>query len=164
MPPQSKYASRDLLFGSACLALAAGYYLMAAAIPESALADAVGPQGLPRTYATVLGALSLVLIVRSARNLIPRSAITGARPPIPRSPFFRVGGMLLLGVAYLAVVPWLGYVLSLAGLIAATTYYQGGGLTARVFVVAISGALFFWVLFVAVLGIPHPPGIWPSLF
>jgi hypothetical protein len=31
-------------------------------------------------------------------------------------------------------------------------------------VVAVSGAVFFWVLFVAVLGIPHPPGIWPSLF
>jgi hypothetical protein len=31
-------------------------------------------------------------------------------------------------------------------------------------VVALSGAVFFWVLFVVVLGIPHPPGIWPSLF
>ena len=50
------------------------------------------------------------------------------------------------------------------GLIAATTYYQGGGLNGRVALVALSGALFFWVLFVAVLGIPHPPGIWPALF
>ena len=72
--------------------------------------------------------------------------------------------MLVIGVVYLAVVPWLGYILSLAGLIAATTYYQGGGLNTRVAVVAVSGAVFFWVLFVAVLGIPHPPGIWPSLF
>ena len=34
----------------------------------------------------------------------------------------------------------------------------------RVALVALSGAVFFWILFVAVLGIPHPPGIWPSLF
>jgi hypothetical protein len=72
--------------------------------------------------------------------------------------------MLVIGIVYLAVVPVLGYVLSLAGLLAATTCYQGGGLNARVAVVALSGALFFWVLFVAVLGIQHPPGIWTSLF
>ena len=147
--------NRDLVFGAGCLALAAGYYLMAAVIPESALSDAVGPQGLPKTYAVVLAALSLVLIVRSARQ--------SAADSRPRS-LARVGGMLLIGILYLTVVPWLGYVLSLTGLIAATTYYQGGGFSARVVMVAMSGAIFFWVLFVAVLGIPHPPGIWPSLF
>ena len=76
----------------------------------------------------------------------------------------RVAGMIVIGAVYLAVVPWTGYILALAGLIAATTYYQGGGLNGRVALVALSGAVFFWILFVAVLGIPHPPGIWPSLF
>jgi putative tricarboxylic transport membrane protein len=147
--------NRDIAFGAACLALAAGYYGMAAAIPESALSDTVGAQGLPKTYAIVLGALSLVLIVRSSHQ---RSAKSSAVPVA------RVGGMLLIGIVYLAIVQTLGYVISLAGLIAATTYYQGGGLNARVAVVALSGALFFWVLFVAVLGISHPPGIWPALF
>lgn len=147
--------NRDLVFGAACLAVAAGYYLMASAIPESALSDSVGAQGLPKTYAVVLGALSLVLIARSARQ---QSSVKA-----PAS-LARVAGMLLIGILYLAVVPWLGYILSLAGLIAATTYYQGGGLGPRVALVSLSGAVFFWVLFVAVLGIPHPPGIWPSLF
>jgi len=148
--------TRDLVLGGACLALAAGYYLMAAAIPESALSDAVGAQGLPKTYAVVLGALSLVLMFKSWKT---RLTVLDHRVPI-----LRVAGMLVIGVVYLAVVPWTGYILALAGLIAATTYYQGGGLNARVAAVALSGALFFWVLFVAVLGIPHPPGIWPSLF
>lgn len=165
MPPQSKHVSRDLVFGVACLALAAGYYLMATAIPESALADAVGPQGLPRTYAIVLGALSLVLIVRSGQQRRGGSPIPDPEsvPRGSRSPLIRVGGMLLIGALYLAIVPWLGYVVSLTALIAATTYYQGGGLNGRVIVVALLGALFFWVLFVAVLGIAHPPGVWPSL-
>jgi len=151
--------NRDLVFGGACLVLAAGYYLMAAAIQDSALSDAVGPQGLPKTYAIVLGSLSLILILRSIRQPKPLSPT-----PDRRSPILRVAGMVLIGILYLAIVPSAGYVLSLAGLIAATTYYQGGGLSARVGVVALSGAIFFWVLFVAVLGIPHPPGIWPSLF
>ncbi len=148
--------NRDLVFGVACLAFAAGYYLMAAAIPESALSDAVGPQGLPKTYAVVLGALSLVLILRSWKTRLSVSA--------RRVPIMRVAGMIVIGTVYLAVVPWTGYILALAGLIAATTYYQGGGLNGRVALVAVSGAVFFWILFVAVLGIPHPPGIWPSLF
>jgi hypothetical protein len=155
--------NRDLVFGAACLALAVGYYLMAAAIPESALSDTVGAQGLPKTYAVVLGALSLILIARSwAWERSHRNAPPSPRP-LPPS-IVRAAGMLVIGVVYLVVVPWLGYVLSLAGLIAATTYYQGGGLSPRVALVSLSGAVFFWVLFVAVLGIPHPAGIWPSIF
>ena len=155
--------NRDLVFGAACLALAAGYYLMAAAIPESALSDAVGPQGLPRTYAIVLGVLSLLLMVRSSAGR--RSHRNAPPPSSPTAPYvLRAAGMLVIGIVYLAVVPWTGYVLALAGLITATTYYQGGGLSGRVALVALSGAVFFWILFVAVLGIPHPPGIWPSLF
>ena len=91
--------------------------------------------------------------------------IPGSAPPrMPHATPAHAAGMLVIGIVYLAVVPWTGYILALAGLIAATTYYQGGGLSGRVALVALSGAVFFWILFVAVLGIPHPPGIWPSLF
>jgi putative tricarboxylic transport membrane protein len=151
--------TRDLVFGGVCLTIASGYYVMAAAIPESALSDSVGAQGLPKTYAIVLAALSSILIIRSVAGA--RTGRARATHPLP---VLRVAGMLAIGILYLVAVPWLGYILALAGLIAATTYYQGGGLNARVAAVAVSGALFFWVLFVAVLGIPHPPGIWPSLF
>lgn len=73
-------------------------------------------------------------------------------------------GMLAIGAVYIAVLPWLGYMLSLAGLIIATTYYQGGALNRQVAVVAVSGAVVFWLLFVMLLGIPQPAGLWPSLF
>ena len=159
-------STRDLAFGGASLALAAGYYVMATAIPESVLADAIGPQGLPKTYAVLLGLLSLVLIVKSLRSGARVLTDPDARAviPDPRSRVWRVAGMLAIGVIYVAVVPWLGYVLSLTGLIVATTYYQGGGFDRRVAIVALSGALFFWLLFVVLLGIPHPAGFWPGLF
>ena len=155
--------NRDLALGSATLALAVGYYLLTLQIPESQLADAVGPQGLPRTYAFVLGGLSLILIARSLRAWRPESA---SENPTPHalSHVLRALGVIVIGAVYLVVVSWLGYLVSLAALIAATTYYQGGRMSGRVVVVAVSGAVLFWLLFVAILGIQHPPGFWPSLF
>ncbi len=177
--------NRDLTFGSAMLALAVGYYVLAAQIPESQLSDAVGPQGLPRIYAYVLASLSLVLIANAFRDcgLGARGLGTGGASPESRTPspgfpvpdpqspvpspqsrVLRPAGVIAIGGVYIAVVPWLGYIPSLAALIAATTYYQGGGFNRRVALVAVSGALLFWLLFVALLGIEHPAGFWPSFF
>ncbi|NOT26087.1 MAG: tripartite tricarboxylate transporter TctB family protein [Acidobacteria bacterium] len=162
--------NRDLALGGATLAIAIAYYLLSAQIPESQLADAVGPQGLPRVYAYILGALSLALIGSAIRGsgLGARDSKEPSNPesrvPSPGLKILRPLGVVAIGVIYIVVVPWLGYIVSLAGLIAATTYYQGGGFSRRVVIVALSGALLFWGLFVAILGIQHPAGIWPSLF
>ena len=153
--------NNDLVVGSAALALAVGYYLLAASIPASLLADAIGPQGLPKIYAVLLAGLSIILIFRSIA-----SGHRVRRKPVPIvSPraLGRVAGLLAIGAAYVFVVPWLGYMLSLAGLIMATTYYQGGALNRQVALVAMSGAIVFWLLFVVLLGIPQPAGLWPSL-
>ena len=156
---------RDLAFGSATLATSAAYYWMAAAIPESQLADAIGPRGLPRTYAVLLAGLSLVLIAKSFRGsgLGIRDSNDEPRTPSPesRSPLWRVAGMLAIGIVYIVVAPWLGYLLSIAALILATTYYQGGHVNRQVAVVALSGGIFFWLLFVVMMGIQQPPGWWP---
>jgi putative tricarboxylic transport membrane protein len=152
--------NKDLAFGTLTLALSAGYYWMAAGILESQLADAIGPQGLPRTYAVLLAVLSLILI---ARSLVRGTGLRTSKET--RSPYAigRVAGMLAIGIVYIVVVPWLGYLLSLAGLIFATTYYQGGSINRQVALVALSGAVFCWLLFVLLMRIPQPPGLWPSL-
>ena len=181
----------DRVLGLAALALAAGYYAMAAAIPVSTLADAVGPAGLPKIYGVALGVLGVALLVQSGlgtrdSGLGERSSGLGARDsglensesPNPESRIpnpdtaspnpdrnavaKRIAGLLAIGVLYIALVPSLGYLLSIALLIAATTYYQGGGLNGRVALVALGGAVLFWLLFVRVLSIPQPPGVWPS--
>ena len=157
--------TRDLALGVIGLALSGAYYLVATSIPESQLADAVGPQGLPRAYAVLLAALSLVLIGRElrTRHLSPQRAVSAQEPTESRRSVGRVAGMLAIGALYIAIVPWAGYVLSLAGLIAGTSYYQGGVMHRRVLLVGIAGALALWLLFVFVLGIPQPAGIWPSV-
>jgi len=160
-------ARRELVLGCATLAIAAGYYLLAIRIPSSDIADVIGAQGLPKTYAAMLAVLSIILIGRAA--LASRTAVAPA-PPEPADvppPTRRVGwrtfGMLMNGALYVALVPTLGYMVSIAGLIASTIYFQGGALNRRSMAVAVGGALLLWVLFVRILHIPHPAGIWSSL-
>lgn len=148
---------RDAALGCVTLAIAVAYYLAAAAIQETTLADAVGPAGLPKIYAVILAALSLILIVRTPRRRAEAVPEEGRQ-------HWRAAGLVVIGAAYIAVVPWLGYAPTLAVLIAGTAYYQGGVLNRRVALVAVAGAAFFWLLFVVLLRIPQPAGVWASLF
>jgi hypothetical protein len=149
------------------LALAVPYYLLADAIPTSLLSDAVGPGGLPKTYALILAGLSLILMAQSVvrqHQAVARALWAAGAVRLERAQLLRAGGMLAIGFFYVLVVPYLGYIPTIALLIAGTTYYQGGAMTRQVGIVAVCGALFFWVLFVLVLRIPQPPGLWPELF
>jgi putative tricarboxylic transport membrane protein len=157
--------NRDLVFGFATLAIAVVYYALTSMIPPSDLSDPIGPQGLPRVYSFVLAALSILLIVRSLRT---------GRTREPRMPNHRtseptnygtgrVAGMLVVGVVYILVVPYLGYLVSVAMLITVTTYLQGGALNGRTVLVALSGAALFWAVFIWLLRIQYPAGLWPSL-
>lgn len=158
---------RDFAFASSMLAIAIPYYLIADGIPISLLSDAVGPGGLPKIYAVILAGLSLLLMVQSLvrqRRAAARALWEANAVRIERRQLYRAGGMLAIGLLYVLVVPYLGYIPTIAALIAATTYYQGGSLTRQVGIVAVIGAIFFWILFVLILRIPQPAGLWPQLF
>jgi hypothetical protein len=163
---------RDVIFGALALGAAGTYYAAAAAIPRSGLADAIGPGGLPKAYAIVLAVLALVLIVRSviaSRTPVVTSSVH-FRPVLSRAVW-----MLAIGIAYLMLVAWTGYIVGLAGLILASVYAQRasrGPVHDRApfnlrfrdaALVAMSGAAFFWIVFVRLLGIPQPAGFWPSV-
>ena len=146
--------NRDLALGIVGFILAAAYYLMAADLPESQLADAVGPSGLPRIYAVALAGMSLILVGQSVRRA-PAEDRDG-------SGAWRAAGLLILGAVYIAIVSTVGYLLSIAALIAATTWYQGRLFNLRIVLVAVAGAVVLWLLFVVILGVPHPSGSWIS--
>jgi hypothetical protein len=153
--------SRDFAFGTTMLAVGLAYYWLTTQVPQSTLDDGVGPVGLPRLYAVILVALSMVTIGRAALAVVRRQPPERDRR---RRESWRFAGVLLMGVLYVAIVPWLGYLPSIALLIAATAWYQGGTINRRVVVVSALGALILWLLFVAFLRIPQPPGAWTSIF
>jgi len=156
---------RDLVCGMLMLVLAILYYVMAAAIPRSSLADAVGPQGLPIAYAYALGVLSVLLILTSFRGRAVVSTIAAAKRTAgsDRHAALRAAGILLIGVCYVILLPWLGYIVALALLIAATAWYLEQGYRKWMLPVAAVGAVAFWIIFVEILEIPQPAGLWPSL-
>ena len=123
---------RNAILGSITLAASVVYFWLASSVRVSQLADAIGPQGLPKIYALALAGLSLTLIVSSGR---PPAKSHDPEPknqslePKAQSYLLRAAGTLLIGVVYILMLPWVGYLLSIAALILVTTYYQGGSLT-----------------------------------
>lgn len=143
-------ATRDITLGIAALAVAGVWWALAAAIPVSLLADAVGPGGVPKAVAMLMAAAGAVLVLRSV--LRP----TQERPARPAHG--RAAGLLALLAAYVLALPLIGYPLALGLLAGAVALYAGArpGLGLAGFAAAI-GAL-FWFVFVRVMGIPFPAG------
>lgn len=159
---------RDTWIGLAMLAVAALYWLGADRIRVSALDGPVGAAGLPKALAYALAVLAVILI---ARSLALKWAEAG-EPAAPSTPEARAAstrrhlraiGMLALGIVYLLIVPYAGYVLSIMILMAAVAFYNGAAPSPRLAVTVVVGAVVFYLLFVRFLGIPLPAGLWPDL-
>lgn len=150
---------RDLICAAALLAIAVTYYVLASGIGRSALADEVGPAGLPLAYAAILGALAIALAIKTVVRyaLVAPSAERVSKPgPAAGFVLARALGTLAIGAAYVALVNLLGYWLSLALLVPAMARYQGARLNRSMVLIALAGATLFWLLFVWLLGIPMP--------
>jgi len=150
---------RQLTCSAILLLIAAGYYSVASQITRSALADEVGPAGLPVVYALVLATVALALAAKAVfRPLLLRTADATASAGEPTLGFLlrRAGGVFAIGVGYVLIVPLTGYFLTLIMVIAAMALYQGERTSARLATIAVAGAASFWLLFVQLLGIPMP--------
>jgi hypothetical protein len=150
--------SRDFTGGLAAIIIGGVYLYYTAQIRTSSLADNIGPAGIP----TALGVLMIILGLILCAQALARSLT--AKPIQPEwtgegKRIWRAAVMLLLGIAYLAVVETLGYIVSMTLLIVLTALYLGTPLSWRVPIIAGGGALTLWALFVQLLGINMPSGI-----
>lgn len=152
--------ARDVLCGGLGLTLAGVYYLQADALPRSLLSDAVGADGVPKALAIGLAAVSAILVVRA---LALRPATQARSEPFDVLVHLRALGVVGLGAAYAAAAPFLGYPLAVALLIGLTAIYFGQRPEPRLALVAAFGAAVFWSLFVKMLGVAMPAGIWLRL-
>lgn len=158
--------SRETPVALGLIALAALYWLGADQIRVSRLEGIVGAQTVPKGLAVSLAVLSLLMIVQDlwrARSPVRATGAAESGPDASRA-HLRAAGMLLIGVGYLAVVGTIGYVAAIALLVLATALYMGREFSNRLVLLSIGGALFYYLIFVRLLDIPLPAGVWPALW
>jgi len=150
--------SRDLICAATLLTISATYYRLASSIGRSALADEVGPAGLPTVYAIILAILGIGIAGQAVVGRLlthPDTSTQGTGVP-PHVVLLRASGVLVIGIGYLFVVSRIGYFFSLVIVIAAMAGYHGESSIARISTIAVAGAAGFWLIFVWLLGIPMP--------
>lgn len=145
---------KDLGCGVTGLALAAAYYFLADELPRSLLSDPTGADGLPKVLAVLLGILSLFLIVSALRRRSPaaKSQEEGLAKHL------RSAGMLGLGIAYLVLVGWLGYLPTIVLFILAVALYAGTRPGWQPVAISAIGGVALWFTFTRLFGIPLPAG------
>lgn len=108
----------DLLIGLGLLVFAGVYFEQSFAIRRGFAADRLGPAFFPRLLALTLAVLAVILVVR---------AVTGRSDP-SRPPAIRLGifaSVLVLLVAYVLLLPRLGFVLATPPLLGAVIWLLG---------------------------------------
>ena len=149
--------NKDLIASALLLVVAALYYAATVRIPVSTLGGAVGPHVFPSVLALLLAILGMGLAVRTllAKRALARA---GGEREGEATPLRALG---LLGVAalYIPFAVLLGYVPAIILLIAAVALYEGAKPSWRLAMIAIAGAVFFWLLFVALLGVRQPASL-----
>ncbi len=159
------FLDKDLLAGLFLIGVGSVYYYMANSLHRSLLSDRVGADGFPKLLAVTLIIFSTIMILQSVIKRKPSSATTADEGDDRlRFKFKNAAGMLLLGIGYLLIVSWAGYMVSIALLILVALRYQGEPLSWNMLLFTVLAGIFFWVFFVFALKIPMPGGIWPGLF
>jgi len=154
--------SRDVWIGIVMLLVAVVYWLEADKIRISPLDGPIGASGLPKSLAYALGVLAIILIIRSVVGALANSKTASSgddeEQPLAVRPHLRAFGLLVIGVGYLLLVPWFGYIITVAALLLAVSLYIGAELNLRTVLIAVIGGVFYHLLFVEFLGIPLPAG------
>ena len=158
------FINRDTWIGLVMLLVAVVYWLEADTIRISPLDGPIGASGLPKSLAYALGVLSIILIARSLLGAImapkttTKETIEGQSFAEAMRPHLRAIGMLAIGVGYLLLVPWFGYIITIAALLLAVSIYIGADFSLRTVLIAVVGGVVYYILFVQFLGIPLPAG------
>jgi putative tricarboxylic transport membrane protein len=155
---------RDTAIALGLIALAGLYWLGADQIKVSRLEGIVGAQAVPKGLAVSLAILAVLLIAQDLLRARRAAGVPAGEEVGGSRAHLRAGGMLLIGMGYLALVGTVGYLPAVVGLVLATALYLGESPSARLALVAVGLALFYYLIFVRLLGIPLPPGIWPGLW
>jgi hypothetical protein len=165
---------RDVWIGLVVLVAAVTYWRYADAIPISPLDGVVNAAAMPKVLAWGLGGLAVLLILRAVSvEVMAAQAVRAAGPrsrgaasedvPASLRDHLKALGMAGFALCYVLLLPYLGYALSVALVVGCVSLYIGAPRDWKIPAVAVGAAVVFYLIFVVLLGIPQPPGLWPAL-
>ena len=162
--------TRNLACGLITVFIAFVYLFATSGLRTSLLGDVVGTAGFPKIIGWSMAIFGLLLVMQSLWAWRRGEMAAGPSGWVPSEAFARgagraaarAAGVVAIVIAYLALFHPLGYVLSVALMLAATALFLGARATWRVAMVSAIGALVLWLLFGALLQIPLPAGILAS--
>lgn len=158
---------KNVICGAITLIVGIVYIIEARRLPESSLSDEIGASGFPLLIGWALVALSVFLI---GQSVLFRRQVQAEEAPSedsvwndPKFAAKRAAGLAAIAVAFLVLLPMAGYISALVVLIGASALYLGRPPGRDVAIVAVGGAIALWLLFVVILDIPLPAGIFEGL-
>jgi putative tricarboxylic transport membrane protein len=162
-----KDRTADRISGALGMALAIAYVLHAHSIEDSMLADAVGAAGVPTGVGVMLALASLALLLKTFRSVSDDLTEEMDEPEmeaasVAPSPHAMAAGLLLILAVYVALLPVLGYVLSIGLLIGAVAWFAGARQLFSVIACMVVAGPLLWLLFDWALEIRLPVGLWPQ--
>ena len=146
--------------------LAISYLLYARGIEDSLLADSVGANGVPMGVGGLLLLACVALFFKSGvknktEAVEPKEAKEEAGSDHPHRMAL---GLLALLAVYVALLPFLGYVVSIGLLVGSVAWLAGARKRVSVLMCMLTAGPVLWLLFDWALEIHLPVGLWPVLF
>jgi putative tricarboxylic transport membrane protein len=161
-------AQVDRITGALGVLLSVSYVLYARGIEDSLLADGVGANGVPTGVGVVLLLASLALFCKSwaASSSVAEQDVTeenAAEEAGAKHPHRMALGLLGILAAYVALLPVLGYVVSIGLLVGSVAWLAGARKRVSVLACMLIAGPALWLMFDWALEIHMPMGLWPKL-
>jgi putative tricarboxylic transport membrane protein len=158
----------DRITGALGVLLSVGYVLYARGIEDSLLADGVGANGVPIGVGVVLLLASLALFCKSwaaASSGAEQDAVkeNAAAEDGAKYPHRMALGLLCILAVYVALLPMLGYIVSIGLLVGSVAGLAGARKRVSVLACMLIAGPALWLMFDWALEIHMPVGLWPKL-
>jgi putative tricarboxylic transport membrane protein len=153
----------DRITGALGVLLSVSYVLHARGIEDSLLADGVGANGVPTGVGVVLLLASLALFCKSwAGSHSVTEQDDAAEEGAAKHPHRMALGLLGILAAYVALLPYLGYVVCIGLLVGSVAWLAGARKRLSVLACMLIAGPALWMLFDWALEIRMPVGLWPK--
>lgn len=153
---------RERLLALLAAAAASAYVVLSRSIEDSLLSDAVGAGGVPQGVGIAVVVAAVALFARTWLRRPQSAPVIGQAADTPRGPAWpviaRTSALVAILLAFAALLPMLGYALSISALVLACGWLAGAAFKLTLWLCAAGAGPGLWLLFDRLLQVRMPVG------